>query len=77
MNEEMRVEAMELCVTACEKHSSSNEVYSIIILPGLELITIVIIIDCNRLHFLCNHNYNRNHTFSKLDVIIVMLCYHL
>ena len=26
MNEEMRVEAMELCVTACEKHSSSNEV---------------------------------------------------
>jgi len=25
MNEEMRVEAMELCVTACEKHSSSNE----------------------------------------------------
>ena len=26
MNEEMRVEAMELCVTACEKHPSSNEV---------------------------------------------------
>ena len=26
MNEEMRVEAMELCVTACEKHGSSNEV---------------------------------------------------
>ena len=26
MNEEMRVEAMELCVTACEKHTSSNEV---------------------------------------------------
>jgi len=26
MNEEMRVEAMELCVTACEKHASSNEV---------------------------------------------------
>ena len=26
MNEEMRVEAMELCVTACEKHSASNEV---------------------------------------------------
>ncbi len=26
----MRVEAMELCVTACEKHSSSNEVYIII-----------------------------------------------
>jgi dynein light chain 4 len=25
MNEEMRIEAMELCVTACEKHSSSNE----------------------------------------------------
>ncbi|XP_003386873.1 PREDICTED: dynein light chain 4, axonemal-like [Amphimedon queenslandica] len=25
MNEEMRVEAMELCVTACEKHASSNE----------------------------------------------------
>ncbi len=28
MNEEMRVEAMELCVTACEKHASSNEVSS-------------------------------------------------
>lgn len=27
MNEEMRVEAMELCVTACEKHASSNEVH--------------------------------------------------
>ena len=26
MNEEMRVEAMELCVTACEKHANSNEV---------------------------------------------------
>lgn len=26
MNEEMRLEAMELCVTACEKHASSNEV---------------------------------------------------
>merc|ERR1711976_134367 len=25
MNEEMRVEAMELCVTACEKFSSNNE----------------------------------------------------
>lgn len=25
MNEEMRVEAMELCVTACEKHSNNNE----------------------------------------------------
>merc|ERR1711944_111043 len=25
MNEEMRTEAMELCVTACEKFSSSNE----------------------------------------------------
>ena len=29
MNEEMRVEAMELCVTACEKHPSSNEVTAI------------------------------------------------
>ena len=27
MNEEMRVEAMELCVTACEKFSNNNEVY--------------------------------------------------
>lgn len=27
MNEEMRVEAMELCVTACEKHANNNEVY--------------------------------------------------
>jgi len=26
MNEEMRVEAMELCVTACEKFASNNEV---------------------------------------------------
>ena len=42
---------------------------------GLGLITIVIVIDCNRLHFLCNHN--RNHTFSKLDVIVIMLCNHL
>ena len=28
MNEEMRTEAMELCVTACEKHGSNNEVSS-------------------------------------------------
>ena len=27
MNEEMRTEAMELCVTACEKFSANNEVY--------------------------------------------------
>ena len=26
MNEEVRMEAMELCVTACEKHGSNNEV---------------------------------------------------
>ena len=26
MNEEIRMEAMELCVTACEKHATSNEV---------------------------------------------------
>lgn len=26
MPEEMRVEAMELCVTACEKHATNNEV---------------------------------------------------
>ena len=26
MNEEMRVETMELCVTACEKFSANNEV---------------------------------------------------
>ena len=26
MNEEMRVEASELCVTACEKFSTNNEV---------------------------------------------------
>lgn len=29
MNEEMRTEAMELCVTACEKFSSNNEVSSL------------------------------------------------
>ena len=46
-------------------------------ISGLGLITIVIIIDCNRLHFLCNHNRNRNHTFSKLDVIVIMLCNRL
>ena len=46
-------------------------------IPGLGLITIVIVIDCNRLHFLCNHNRNRNHTFSKHDVIVIMLCNHL
>ena len=33
--------------------------------------------NCNRLHFLCNHNRNHNHTFSKLDVIVIMLCDHL
>ena len=33
--------------------------------------------NCNRLHFLCNHNHNCNHTFSKLDVIVIMLCNHL
>ena len=26
MNDEMRTEAMELCVTACEKFASNNEV---------------------------------------------------
>lgn len=26
MPEEMRVETMELCVTACEKHATNNEV---------------------------------------------------
>lgn len=35
MNEEMRVEAMELCVTACEKHASSNEVIIIITVSAL------------------------------------------
>jgi dynein light chain 4 len=25
MNEELRMEAMELCVTACEKHAANNE----------------------------------------------------
>lgn len=29
MNEEMKIEAMELCVTACEKHGSNNEVSSL------------------------------------------------
>ena len=27
MNEEMKVEAMELCVTACEKFANNNEVF--------------------------------------------------
>ena len=31
MNEEMRTEAMELCVTACEKFSSNNEVTTVVI----------------------------------------------
>ena len=31
MNEEMRVEAMELCVTACEKFSTNNEVCETIV----------------------------------------------
>ena len=44
---------------------------------GLGLITIVIKIDCNRVHFLCNHNRNHNHTFSKLYVIVIMLCNHV
>ena len=30
MNEEMRTEAMELCVTACEKFSTNNEVFVIL-----------------------------------------------
>lgn len=30
MNDEMRTEAMELCVTACEKFSTNNEVCIII-----------------------------------------------
>lgn len=29
MNDEMKTEAMELCVTACEKFSSNNEVSQI------------------------------------------------
>lgn len=29
MPEEMRVEAMELCVTACEKYATNNEVLAI------------------------------------------------
>ena len=37
MNEEMRVEAMELCVTACEKHSASNEVNSCKILRTVDM----------------------------------------
>ena len=28
MNDEMKTEAMELCVTACEKFASNNEVRS-------------------------------------------------
>lgn len=28
MNEELRTETMELCVTACEKHANSNEVHA-------------------------------------------------
>ena len=38
---------------------------------------VYIVIVLNQLHFLCDHNRNRNHTFSKLDVIIIMLCNHL
>lgn len=30
MNDEMRTEAMELCVTACEKFSTNNEVSHLI-----------------------------------------------
>ena len=30
MNEEMRVEAMELCVTACEKFAANNEVFYVL-----------------------------------------------
>ena len=39
MNEEMRMEAMELCVTACEKHPTSNEVRL-----GFATVTIVVTI---------------------------------
>ena len=35
MNDEMRTEAMELCVTACEKFSANNEVCWAYFLSGL------------------------------------------
>ena len=38
MNEEMKIEAMELCVTACEKHGSNNEVHNAYIHSPLILI---------------------------------------
>ena len=46
---------------------------SALCISGLGLITIVIVIDCNRLHFFCNHNRNCNHAFSKLDIIHILL----
>lgn len=42
MNDEMRTEAMELCVTACEKFSTNNEVNKFCLLQMLiNLIMIV------------------------------------
>jgi len=32
MNDEMKTEAMELCVTACEKFAANNEVSAIIMI---------------------------------------------
>ena len=54
------------------------------VLPKLNIILLLLLYtrvgtdyDCNRLHFLCNHNRNRNHTFSKLHIIVIVLSNHL
>ena len=39
----------------------------------LGLITILIVIDCNRLHFLYNHNRNRNHNHGMFCGLFIIL----
>ena len=41
MTEEMRVEAMELCVTACEKFASNNEVSFDPYKPAREIMVLI------------------------------------
>ena len=58
MNDEMRTEAMELCVTACEKFSTNNEVNKFCLLQMLiNLIMIVAAWIPNKLDELHDRNF--------------------
>ena len=58
MNEEMRTEAMELCVTACEKFSANNEVYNVtnILIHKFLYILFVMLLSCFFIYLLICHN---------------------